>query len=109
MAEPALPASTLVPALVRMVNGAGGFATVVMKGSDYGSALLLLHRDGERLTAYEKMPSLNDAPVWRAAAAGEEAVAAFIARQRRFDPDLWVLELDIADAARFVPGLPGRD
>jgi hypothetical protein len=79
---------------------------VLEKGSEHGGALLILHRCGEQLTAYEKMPALTDAPVWRAAAAGEEAVAAFVARQRRFDPELWVLELDIADAARFVPGLP---
>lgn len=109
MSEAVLPASTLVPALVRMVNGAGGFAAVIHKGSEWGGALLILHRTGQDIVAYEKLPSLDGAPLWRSAARGEAAVADFAARQQRFDPDLWVLELDIADPARFVPGLPASD
>ena len=104
-----MPASTLVPALVRMVSGAGGFATVIARGSEWGGALLILHRFGQSVVAYEKMPSLDGAPVWRQGAVGEATVADFAARQQRFDPDLWVLELDIADLARFVPGLPASD
>ena len=104
-----MPASSLVPALVRMVNGAGGFATVIARGSEWGGALLLLHRFGRDIVAYEKMPSLDGTPLWRTAASGEEKVAEFAARQQRFDPDLWILELDIADPARFVPGLPASD
>lgn len=34
--------------------------------------------------------------------AADEAIPAWIERARRNDPDLWVLELDIPDAARFV-------
>ena len=107
--EHRLPASTEVPALIRQVQGAGGFATVLNKGSEWGSALLLVHRNGAFVGAYEKLPSLSGTAQWRLAAEGEDSVASFIERQRRFDPDLWVLELDIADPERFVPGLtPGR-
>jgi len=38
---------------------------------------------------------------WRAVASGE-AIPGWIERARRNDPDLWVVELDIPDAARFV-------
>lgn len=103
--EHALPASTLVPALVRQVQGAGGFATVLRKGSEWGAALLIVHRVGATVAAYEKVPMLDGRPSWRAAAEGPEAVQTFIDRQVRFDPDLWVLELDIADIQRFVPGI----
>ena len=103
--EHALPASTLVPALVRQVQGAGGFATVLRKGSEWGAALLLVHRQGATVAAYEKVPTLDGKPSWRTAAEGAEAVQSFIDRQARFDPDLWVLELDIADIQRFVPGI----
>jgi hypothetical protein len=103
--EHVLPASTLVPALVRQVQGAGGFATVLRKGSEWGSALVLVHRRGASVTAHEKVPTLDGKPDWRQAAEGEEAVSAFIDRQARFDPDLWVLELDIAELERFVPGI----
>lgn len=103
--EHILPASTLVPALVRQVQSAGGFATVLNKGSEWGAALLLVHRWGANVKAYEKVPTLTGAPSWRLAAEGDSAVDSFVAKQRRFDMDLWVLELDIADVARFVPGM----
>jgi hypothetical protein len=103
--EHVLPASTLVPALVRQVQGAGGFATVLHRGSRWGSALVLVHRQGAQVAAYEKVPSLDGGPDWRRAAEGEELVSAFIDRQVRFDSDLWVLELDIAALQRFVPGI----
>lgn len=105
-AEPPLPASMLVPAISRQVMSAGGFATVLKRGSDWGGALLLVHRASGRVTAYEKMPTLDGKPHWRAAAVGESAVDAFVAAQQKFDSDLWVLELDIADPARFIPGFP---
>jgi hypothetical protein len=105
---PPLPASTLVPALLRMVHGAGGFATVVRRGNAWGSALIILHRTADGVEAYEKLPALDALPVWRLAAAGEQAVEAYAAKQQRFDPDVWIIELDIADPARFVPGLQRR-
>jgi hypothetical protein len=105
MAEHALPASTAVAALVRQVQGAGGFATVLRRGSEWGGALLLVHRSRDFLGAYEKVPSLRGEADWRLAARGEDAVAALVERQVRFDPDLWVVELDIADLTRFVPGI----
>lgn len=104
-AEPGLPAAITVPALIRQVNSAGGFATLVARGGPFGSSFLILHRDGEHIVAYEKLPTPDGAEHWRAAADEPEAVARYLERQRRFDPDLWVVELDIADPARFVPGL----
>lgn len=100
-----LPASMLVPALVRQVQGAGGFATVLRRGSNWGSALVLVHRRGADVAAFEKVPTLDGGPDWRRAAQGAGAVSAFVDRQSRFDPDLWVLELDIASLERFVPGM----
>lgn len=104
--EPQPPASLLVPAIVRQVQAAGGFATVLAKGSDYGSALLVVTRTTGKTTAFEKVPNLSGKPDWRVAAEGDSQAAAFIERQRRFDTDLWVIELDIAQPERFVPGLP---
>jgi hypothetical protein len=103
--EHVLPASTLVPALVRQVQGAGGFATVLRKGSEWGAALILVHRQGAQVRAFEKVPTLDGKPSWRLAAEGSEAVETFVDRQGRFDPDLWILELDIAALERFVPGI----
>ncbi|MFA7439616.1 MAG: DUF1491 family protein [Sphingomonadaceae bacterium] len=103
--EPRLPAAVAVAALVRQVHAAGGFATLLARGGPYGSSFIIVHRDGEHVVAYEKMPTPDGAVHWRAAADDTESVSRYIERQRRFDPDLWVVELDIVDPARFVPGL----
>jgi len=43
---------------------------------------------------------------WRVAGPTESAssadLAEFLARRARFDEDLWAIELDIADAERFI-------
>lgn len=101
--EHSLPASMMVSVLVRQVQSAGGFATILKKGSEWGSALVLVHRDGQNVSAWEKVPTLSGEPSWRRAAEGEK-VEGFIQSQARFDPDIWALELDIVDPARFVPG-----
>lgn len=109
MSEPVPPASLVIPALVRRVSSAGGFATVLARGSNHGSAMLLVHRNRGLVRAYERVPGPDLVPRWRMAAQGEDAVAAFLARQRRFDADLWVIELDIAELERFVPDISTSD
>ncbi|HWV11973.1 MAG TPA: DUF1491 family protein, partial [Sphingobium sp.] len=37
-----------------------------------------------------------------AAEEGTDSLNQYLARRRRSDPDLWVIELDIADAERFA-------
>lgn len=104
---PAPPASLVVPALVRAVAEAGGFATILVRGDATGTAFLIVHRHrAGPPTAWERVPSATGRPEWRRAAEGEEAVERFLERQRRFDPDLWVIELDIGEPARFVEGFP---
>jgi hypothetical protein len=103
----ALPASFLVDGLLRAVSGAGGFATVLRKGHAQGAALLLVvERRGAEPVAFERVPDLSGRPVWREATRGAEAVQRFCDRQAEFDPDLWIVELDVPDPARFVEGLP---
>ncbi|WP_448583004.1 DUF1491 family protein [Thermaurantiacus sp.] len=104
---PALPASLMVPALLRRVFAAGGYATVLAKGHAGGSAMLLVHRlaDGD-LRAYERIPDVNAGMAWRLAAEGEAAVDRLCTRARDFDPDLWIVELAVPDPARFVAGFP---
>lgn len=107
---PALPASLMVPALVRQAFAVGGIATVLAKGHEGGSALLLVHRmvNGDS-RAYERVPDWRGGMAWRLAAEGEAEVHRFCARARAFDPDLWIVELAVPDPARFVAGLPPAD
>ena len=93
-------------ALMRRVQAAGDFATVIYRGDAVSGSVALIHRarDGACI-AYAR--SLGDAGnyVWRPATIGgasAEAVDSWIERQRKFDRDLWVIELDTPDLARFI-------
>lgn len=103
-----LPTDLWVASLLRRVNAAGGFAAVAAKGRGPRAPVLLLLRDRGAVAAWERVPDLTHGHRWVRAADGEAAAAAVAEKQRRFDPDLWVLELDIADAARFI-GISTRE
>lgn len=96
-----------VSALMRRVFAAGGFAAVEKKGAEEAGAIFvrLLRRDG-RLCLYAPAPQSSameaeDAPPGgrlfecRLDNADAQAVAALLERERRFDPDLWVVDLEI--------------
>lgn len=109
---PRLASAVKVAALVRRVMAAGGFATVLARGdSTAGSIAVVLREDGrERLLA--PVLALTPGPAggydWVEMAA-DAAIPAWIERACRRDPDLWVMELDIPDAARFVAETLGSD
>jgi hypothetical protein len=102
----ALATALWVTALLRQVNAGQGFATVLARGEAERGAVLLVHRRAQITVVYERVPDAGAGHVWRQAATGQESVDTFVSRQRGYDRDLWVVELDIADPARFVPGLP---
>jgi hypothetical protein len=104
---PSLPASIEVSALVRQVNGAGGFATVVAKGEpDAGTILLLLCENGRDQRVYERMPLADGTRGWHCArrldSADPQKFHDWLERRRCQDADLWIVELDIAAAERFI-------
>lgn len=106
MAEPPrLTAAMRVAALLRRVNAAGGFATVLARGEESAGAILiqLLERDGA-VRLIERGIGASGAPalIEPRAGATAEALDEYVARRRRSDPDLWVVELAIADGERFA-------
>jgi len=88
--------------LLRRVSAAGDFATVLHRGDDISGAVILIHRarDGHE-TAFQRAIGGGGDYHWRIAATGE-SIAEWLGRQRKFDPDLWVIELDTPDPARFI-------
>jgi hypothetical protein len=61
---------------------------------------------GHHLACLERVLDFDRGYVWRAAGPAESAssmeIADFLARRTRFDEDSWAIELDIADAERFI-------
>lgn len=102
-----LPARLEVMALIRSVEASGGFGTVVHKGEpDAGSLLVVLVENGANARVYERMPQLDGTRRWHCAkrdSQTETVVPEYLSRRTAQDPDLWVVELDIADGERFIP------
>ena len=108
--EPRLATSVLVGGLIRKAEAEGGFGAVLAKGdSTAGALLLILTERAANPVAYERMPDAGGGYAWAPSPSqlpeNPAEVPAFVARRRRFDPDLWVLELDIPSIERFAAGM----
>ena len=109
--ETRLPAHVEASGLIRAVEAEGGFGMVIAKGErDAGTLLIICCKDGTNCRAYERMPQADGTRAWTLAKAQDtENTGTFqdyLERRRGQDPDLWIVELDIARAERFI-GLPG--
>jgi hypothetical protein len=105
--EQRLPAHLEVAGLIRRVQAAGGFAAVLNKGErDAGTIMLVLTDKGENPQVYERMPQVDGTRPWccsrRPETGDSREMSQFIQRRIEQDPDLWVIELDIAEAERFI-------
>jgi hypothetical protein len=101
MTGPRLASSVKVSALLRRIDAAGGFGAVLARGDATAGSIAVVTRDRGIDTLLTPMFSGGGSYEWVAVATGE-AIPAAIERARRSDPDLWVIELDIPDAARFI-------
>jgi hypothetical protein len=109
-----LATSLFANALLREVHARGGTGAVIRKGDPTSGALLLLCAEKGRITGiydYVLDPSGHYvlAPVAAQKIDTVEAVEALCARRQRFDPDLWIIELDILNAERFIADFTARD
>ncbi|MEY2884583.1 MAG: hypothetical protein RL490_2307 [Pseudomonadota bacterium] len=94
-----------VSALLRRVSAAGGFGTVLFRGDATAGAIAIVTRDRGDTRLLERVMAMAGGYEWRETAAGE-AIDGWIERARKRDPDIWIIELDIPDAARFVAETP---
>ena len=102
-----LAAAVEAAGLMRRAQADGDFATIIKKGdAERGSLLLVVSSRGRHVACLERTLSIDGRYVWDRAGPGESAdsaeVAEFLAKRARFDADLWAIELDIADAERFI-------
>ena len=102
-----LPAHIEVSGMIRAVQQAGGFATVIAKGErDAGTLLVLCCENGTNLRAYERMPQADGSRKWVLSKSQDSdnahELTEYCDRRKRQDDDLWIVELDIANGERFI-------
>jgi hypothetical protein len=105
--EARLASKILVGGLLRRAESEGGFGAVLEKGdATAGSVLVVLLENGRNPRVLERILQADGRYVWQMTTnqdiETEAEVPRLIARRRRFDPDLWVIELDIPSAERFA-------
>ena len=101
-----LSSDVWVYALIRRAELGGAFATIVRKGDATGGAVLVKTRDPRSgaTRLYAQATRGDGDGVWMRPVGSEvEAdVDAYIERAARFDPDIWVVEIEDSDGKRFL-------
>ncbi len=102
-----LRSDIFVSALIRRVFGLGGFAAIEKKGAEEAGAIFIRQRFRDGLeTLYAPAPQnfFADEDTGRrfeirAERVEANEVAELLARELRFDPDLWLVELETDDVS----------
>jgi hypothetical protein len=101
-----LSSDVWVAALIRRAELGGAFATVVRKGDARAGAVLVKTFDRRTGLArlYAQALAGSGETLWMQPApeANEAEIDAHITRTARIDPDVWVVEIEDADGARFL-------
>jgi hypothetical protein len=110
--EPRLGSAILVQALLRLAGRDGGFGAVLAKGdADSGAITVILIERGERKLILERVVQPDGGYRWQEVGnrggGTEEEFARFLEGRRRFDPDLWLVELDVPSGERFADEMAG--
>ncbi|WP_239026076.1 DUF1491 family protein [Sphingomonas paeninsulae] len=97
----------LVSSLIRLVAQAGGNAVVLSKGDpDAGAILLFCTERGVFTSIQERILNMEGRYCWQSvgptATDSLTEVDAYLSRRRTRDSDMWLIELDIANAERFA-------
>lgn len=102
-----LPAHLEVAGLIRSVQAAGGFAAVLGKGErEAGTILVVTMQNGGNSRVFERMPQLDGTRKWSCSkqqdAENPQEFSEYLERRKNQDPDVWIVELDIPQAERFI-------
>ncbi len=106
-----LPAHIEIGSLIRLAESNGGMATVLAKGErDAGVILIASMYRGGTATLYERMPQLDGTRRFVQTKIQDtenpNEFSQYLQRRCDQDPDIWILEVDIANPERFIALLP---
>lgn len=95
-----------VSGLIRRAELTGAFATVVKKGDTRAGTVILKAYNTSTRTArlYSAVTGPDGEPLWMQPVVSEfeHELDAYIERQRRYDPDLWVVEVEDREGRHFL-------
>ena len=104
MGEPRIKAGIWVSAAIRLGNVQGKPGMVIRKGDEDAGGILVVLRGRAGNIALTQFREADGRLAWMrgtgAAPVSEAATDEYIAKQVRYDPDLWVIEFEAAD---YVP------
>ena len=104
--EARLASSVHVSALIRRAEGEGGFAAVLAKGDPTSGAIsVILIERGRKVAFLERLLQPDGAYRWQNSGQSlenDDELKKLLEQRRRFDRDMWILELDIPSAERFA-------
>ena len=107
-----LKAGIFVSALTRRLFAEGGMAAIERRGAEEAGAVFIRirHRDGsESLAAPAPQTAFDDDHPegrlfeLRKSRVPESEVSELIAREARFDPDIWVVEIETDSPETYLP------
>jgi len=107
MSGPRLASAILVSWLIRRAESLGGNGAVLFKGDAMAGGVLVTIADrGKPFRLVERVHDFEGQADWAEVGPQpietEQQISDYLSRRRRVDPDLWVVELDIADGERFA-------
>ena len=107
MTDPRLTSAMMVSAFLRLANQDGGFAAIVSKGDPTSGAVLVqLLEKGRFIGLFERLLDPSGQYLWNRSIPQDiekkEEIAEYYSRRKARDPDLWLIELDVPNAERFI-------
>jgi hypothetical protein len=99
--DPRIKAGIWVNMALRLGNADGRYGTVIRRGDPDAGGVLVVLRNDKAVSVLSQLRSGTGELAWMRAtgpAPVDDATAdAYIARQVKFDPDLWVVEFEAPD------------
>ena len=105
-----LTSQLLVGALIRRAQQQGGSAMVLNKGEGIsGTILVQVVERGRNVGLFERLTALNGTveltPCGPQESVQDAEISQYIERRLRVDPDIWVIELDVAEGEQLAAAI----
>jgi hypothetical protein len=106
MSEPRLKSEIRVSAILRRAHAAGDFAVVVRRGDpDAGAIAVKVYLGDRKARLFVQTRDDAGSPVWREPLEGiapEDDVDVYLDKEKRFDTDLWIIEIEDKEGRAFL-------